>query len=80
MARLQKRLARKRYLKSKRVYEYERISLPIPKKFHEAIKPFLEKEVNIDVKLEDDVVVISLSPEKTCRHAENSDAHPQQKC
>ena len=45
MVKLQKRLARKRYLNSKRVYEYERISLHIPKEFHEAIKPYLEEDL-----------------------------------
>jgi predicted NBD/HSP70 family sugar kinase len=48
------------------------MSLDIPKKFHEALKPFLEKELNIDVKLENDVAVIALSPAKTFRHAENT--------
>jgi hypothetical protein len=48
------------------------MSLDIPKKFHEALKPFLKKELNIDAKLENDVAVISLSPVKTFRHAENT--------
>jgi len=48
------------------------MSLDIPKKFHEALKPFLEKDLKIEVKLENDVAVISLSPVKTFRHAENT--------
>jgi hypothetical protein len=48
------------------------MSLDIPKKFHEVLKPFLEKQLNIDVKLENDFAVISLSPVKTFRHAENT--------
>jgi hypothetical protein len=48
------------------------MSLDIPKKFHEVLKPFLEKELKIEVKLENDVAVISLSPVKTFRHAENT--------
>jgi len=51
---------------------YGRMSLDIPKKFHEALKPFLEKELKIDVKLENDVAIISLYPLKTFRHAENT--------
>lgn len=59
------RVSKRHYLRAKRTYEYGRMPLDIPKKFHEALKPFLEKELNIDVKLENDVVVISLSP---CDH------------
>jgi hypothetical protein len=48
------------------------MSLDIPKKFHETLNPFLEKKLNVDVKLENDVAIISLSPVKTFRHAENT--------
>lgn len=44
------------------------MSLDVPKKFHEVLKPFLEKELNIDVKLENDVAVITLTPVKTFTH------------
>jgi hypothetical protein len=79
LVRIQSRVSKKHYLKTKRTYEYGRMSLDIPKKFHEALKPFLDKKLNVDVKLENDVAVISLSPEKTCRHAENSETKPQQR-
>jgi hypothetical protein len=72
LVRIQHRVSKKRYLNSKRTYEYGRMSLDIPKKFHEVLKPFLDKKLNIDVKLENDVGVISLSPVKTFRHAENT--------
>jgi len=72
LVRIQYRVSKKRYLNSKRTYEYGRMSLDIPKKFHEALKPFLEKDLKIEVKLENDVAVISLSPVKTFRHAENT--------
>ncbi len=48
LVRFQMRLARKRYLNSKRVYEYERISLHIPKKFHEIIKPYLNEDLDLE--------------------------------
>lgn len=70
MVRLQKRLARKRYLNSKRVYEYERISLHIPKKFHEAIKPYLEEDLDLKATTQNDSLTIVLTPAKTFRHAE----------
>ncbi|MGD0495571.1 MAG: hypothetical protein ABSB28_05970 [Candidatus Bathyarchaeia archaeon] len=72
MVRIQRRVSKRHYLRAKRTYEYGRMSLDIPKKFHEVLKPFLEKELNVDVKLENDVAVISLSPVKTFRHAENT--------
>lgn len=68
-ARFQKRLARKRYLNSKRLYEYERILLHIPKKFHEAIKPYLEEDLDLKVAVQKDVLVATLSLLKTLRHA-----------
>lgn len=53
-------------------YEHERMSLDILRRFHEVLKPFLEKELNIDVKLENDAAVISLPSVKTFRYAENT--------
>ena len=79
MVRLQRRLARKRYLNSKRVYEYEQISLHIPKKFHEAIKPYLNEDLDLGITVEKDALIISLIPSKTLRHAANHPAKTQQK-
>ena len=72
LVRIQTRVSRRHYLRAKRTYEYGRMSLDIPRKFHEVLRPFLEKELNVDVKLENDVAVISLSPVKSFRHAENT--------
>jgi CO dehydrogenase/acetyl-CoA synthase beta subunit len=71
MVRLQKRLARKRYLRSKRVYEYERISLNIPKEFHEMIRQYLEEDLEMKVATERGSLTIVLTPLKTLRHAAN---------
>lgn len=68
LVRLQMRLARKRYLNSKRVYEYERISLHIPKKLHEVIKPYLDRDLDLKVTVEKDSLIISLTPSKMFRH------------
>jgi CO dehydrogenase/acetyl-CoA synthase beta subunit len=76
---LQRRSARKRYLNNKRVYEYERISLHIPKKFHEAIKPYLEEDLDLKVTTEEDSLVVTLTPLKTLRHAANYPVKTQQK-
>ena len=72
LVKIQTRVSKRHYLGAKRTYEYGRMSLDLPKKFHEILKPFLEKQLNIDVKLEDDAAVISLSPAKTFRPAENT--------
>ncbi|MCJ7430026.1 hypothetical protein MUO83_02265 [Candidatus Bathyarchaeota archaeon] len=64
MVRLQMRLARKRYLKSKRVYEYERISLHIPRKLHDAIKPYLKEDLDLKVATEKGSLILILTPQK----------------
>ena len=74
MVRIHCRLSRKRYLGSKYVYEYERISLPIPRKFHNKVKPFLEQDLNMDMSIKGSYLVISLTPAKTFLHAENTPA------
>ena len=51
LVRIQLRLSRKRYLGSKQVYEYERISLDIPRKFHNKVKPFLKQNLNMDTSI-----------------------------
>ena len=51
LVKIQTRVSKRHYLRAKRTYEYGRMSLDIPKKFHEALKPFLKKELNIDVRL-----------------------------
>jgi hypothetical protein len=80
MVRLQKRLARKRYLKSKRVYEYERILLNIPKKLHEATKPYLEEDLDLEITTEKGSLILVLTPVKTLRHGANDPIKTRQKC
>ena len=48
MVRIQSRISRKRYLHSKQTYKYERISLHIPRKFHNKVKPFLKQDLHIN--------------------------------
>ena len=79
LVRIQRRVSRKRYLNSKRVYEYERISLHIPKRFHEIVKPFLNEDMDLRVAAEKDALIINLTPSKTLRHAANDPAKTQQK-
>jgi len=60
--RIYRRIAKKRYLKGKHVYEHLRIYVPIPSRFHKIIKPFLNQRLKIEVVKEDDGVVIILHP------------------
>jgi len=64
MVRIQCRVSRKRYLHSKRTYEYERVSLNIPRKYHELIKPFLNQDFDVSVAAEKGCIVITLTPQK----------------
>ena len=72
LVRIQRRVSKKHYLKTKRTYEYERLSLDIPKKYHQTIAPLLKQDFDIEVKLENDSVILTLTPQKTFRHAENT--------
>jgi hypothetical protein len=79
LVRFQRRLGRKRYLNSKRVYEYDRISLHIPRKLHEAIKPYLKEDLDLRVATEKGSLILTLTPSKTLRHAANNPAKTRQK-
>ena len=70
LVRIQLRLSRKRYFGSKNLYEYERISLDIPRKFHKIVKPFLKQDLNMDISIKGSYLVITLTSAKTFRHAE----------
>ena len=72
MVRIQCRISRKRYLGSKYTYKYERLSLDIPIKFHDKVKPFLKQNLDMDVSIKGSYLVITLTPAKTFRHAENT--------
>jgi hypothetical protein len=71
LVRIQRRVSRKRYLNSKRIYEYERVSLHIPRKYHELIKPFLNQDLGVSVAAEKGSIVITLTPQKTVQRAES---------
>jgi len=55
-----RRIAKKRYLKGKHVYEHLRIYVPIPSKFHNIIKPFLNQRLKIEMVKQGDCIVITL--------------------
>ena len=71
LVRIQSRVSKKHYLKTKRTYEYERLSLDIPKKYHKTIAPLLEQDFDVEVTVEKGSVVIILSPAKTPRNRDS---------
>jgi len=62
MVRIQCRVSRKRYLGSKQMYEYERMSLHIPHRFQSKVKPFLKQDLDMDVTAKEGSLVITLTP------------------
>jgi len=63
--------SRKRYLGGKRVYEYERLFVGLPAKFRDAVEPFLNRDLDVDVRREGgDKLVIILTLEKMFRGSE----------
>ena len=48
---------------NKQVYQYEHLSVCIPAKHHKDVKPFLNKELDIEVKTEENnKIIIILEP------------------
>ena len=72
MVRIQRRVSRKRYFGSKNLYEYERLTLDIPREFHSKVKPFLKQDLEMDVRMKGSYLVITLTPAKTFLPAENT--------
>ena len=64
MVKLQVGTVRKRYLNDKRVYEYRRVSLNVPRKFHKLVEPFLGKQLKMGVSAKEGVIVITLNVDK----------------
>ncbi|UCE15445.1 MAG: hypothetical protein JSV12_06095 [Candidatus Bathyarchaeota archaeon] len=61
MTRIQKRFVKKRYY-NKSLYQYAVYSLNFPKKFHEFLPAFLDKELDVDVQREGSSLTIILTP------------------
>lgn len=61
MVRIQRRVSKKHYLKTKRTYEYERMSLDIPKKFHEIMRPLVKQDFDLNVVAERNRITIILT-------------------
>ena len=64
MVKIQTRVSRRHYLKTKRTYEYDRMSLHIPKKYHETVKPFLDQDFAVRLTEENGSLTIVLTPNR----------------
>ena len=61
MVKLQVGTVRKRYLNNKRLYEYRRVSLNVPRRFHNVVEPFLGKQLQMKVSSKEGVITITLN-------------------
>ena len=59
---IHKRKSKKLYLGKKNVYEYDVLSVTIPSKFHKTVEPFIDKDLDIEVKSENNKITIVLQP------------------
>jgi len=63
LVKIRRRVSRMRYF-SKACYEYERFFIEIQKRFHDTLKPFLEKDLKMNVMEKGDKLIIELSLER----------------
>ncbi|MFQ5836741.1 MAG: hypothetical protein ACE5HG_02695 [Candidatus Bathyarchaeia archaeon] len=52
--------SRKRYLRGKRIYEYERLKVEIPSRFKGVVEPFVEQDLDMRVESREDELIITL--------------------
>ena len=60
MVKIRRRVSRKRYY-SKACYEYERFFIEIQKRFQDTLRPFLEKDLKMNVIEKENKLIIELS-------------------
>ncbi len=64
MVRFQVGTVRKNYMNKKRLYAYKRISLNVPRKFHNLVEPFLDKDFEMEVTANEGTIIITLGAGK----------------
>ncbi len=58
------RKSKKQYLGKKNVYEYNVLSVTIPAKFHKTVEAFLDKDLDIEVKSDNNKITIVLESQE----------------
>lgn len=56
------RKAKKHYLEKKNVYEYNAFSIGISSKYHKDVESFLDKDLDMKLKAEQNKIIIVLKP------------------
>jgi len=74
MVRIQQRISKRPYLKSKRIYRYTRQSVSIVKRFHSVSAPFLKRDLEQNVKVQDGSLIIVLTPKTVPTERANAQA------
>ena len=69
--RIQRKVSKKRYLHGKHTYTYERLYVPIPKRFHDKVKPFLNKNLKIEVRRKNNGLEIICVPRENVSGGRN---------
>lgn len=65
---IQRKTHKKQYLRGKSTYKYERLYLPIPKRFNELLESFLDQRLKIEVKNDAEGFIIILSKKPNAGH------------
>jgi len=74
MVRIQQRISKRPYLKSKLIYRYTRQSVSIVKRFHSVSAPFLKRDLEQNVKVQDGSLIIVLTPKTVPTERANTQA------
>lgn len=60
MVKIQTRIIRKKYKRSKPPYTYKQHLLPFPLTENQRLQPFLKKRLDIEMKIKDDTINLTL--------------------
>jgi hypothetical protein len=58
--RIYRRISKKKYLHGKKVYEYERFYVPVPKRFQQIVKPFVSQDIKVKVEPETEGFIVKV--------------------
>jgi len=62
VVRIRRKTKENRYFNGKRVYKREQLELTIPSKFRDIIEPFLDKDLKVEAKQEENTLIIKAKP------------------
>lgn len=71
--RIYRHVSKKKYLHGKRVYEYQKFYVPVPKRFEQIMKSFASQDINIRVEPEAEGFMMRIQVRR--RHKQPQDLH-----